>query len=281
MTAVARVSGMGWQGPLLAVVIHAVGLWLVLGTSSGGSANRKPPAASVKLRLVTRAIPRPLEVAPLSTPRPAPAPKPEPLAPKPRPASPAPRPTPVPVQTPTPAPSPPPTAAATPAEPGPRPRKFTVALEATVPGGGVAVPASGSGGTVASGSPRGEPAGPGAPGASGTGQPGAAAGGAGGPVALGALTRLPRLLSPPSPEEIRALYPEAARQAGLEGDVALRVLVGASGEVLEVRVLRPAGNGFDEAAVRGVKRFRFEPGQQGGRAVATWIPWTYKFRLGE
>jgi protein TonB len=78
---------------------------------------------------------------------------------------------------------------------------------------------------------------------------------------------------------MRALYPEAARRDGLEGDVLLEILVSVSGEVEEVRVARGAGHGFDEVA-RGLARgMRFEPATRAGRPVPVWIPWTWKFRL--
>ena len=79
--------------------------------------------------------------------------------------------------------------------------------------------------------------------------------------------------------EMRALYPDAARRAGLEGDVRLELEVSATGEVTGSRVVRSAGNGFDEVAQRLVRRFRFRPATRGGKAVPATVPWTYKFRL--
>jgi protein TonB len=78
---------------------------------------------------------------------------------------------------------------------------------------------------------------------------------------------------------MQAAYPVAARREGLEANVDLRVLVDAEGRVSEVQVVRAAGSGFDEAAVRLVKKFRFAAGVSEGKAVAMWINWTYKFRL--
>ena len=78
---------------------------------------------------------------------------------------------------------------------------------------------------------------------------------------------------------MRSFYPQAARKDGLEGDVSLRILVATSGEVLRVRVVKPAGNGFDEASTAIVKRFRFRASEVRGELVEVWIPWTYKFRI--
>ena len=78
---------------------------------------------------------------------------------------------------------------------------------------------------------------------------------------------------------MRALYPDAARRGGVEGDVRLELEVSADGEVTGSRVVRSAGNGFDEVAQKLVRRFRFRPATQGGKAVPATVPWTYKFRL--
>jgi protein TonB len=78
---------------------------------------------------------------------------------------------------------------------------------------------------------------------------------------------------------MRSLYPESARRSALEGDVRMEIVVSETGQVEEVKVLRSAGNGFDEAAERLVRRFRFRPAVRNGKAVPARIPWTYKFRL--
>jgi protein TonB len=150
--------------------------------------------------------------------------------------------------------------------PLPSPRRFAVSLEATVPGGGVAVPVT-EGPTAVRGRadlPASAPVGD---------NEGATA------VDLVEVERAPQLLSQPSRAELRALYPEAARLEQLEMDVPLRLLVDASGRVAEIRVVKAAGHGFDEAATAAAREIRFRPGQRGGKAVAVWIPWTLKFRL--
>jgi len=136
-------------------------------------------------------------------------------------------------------------------------------MEATVPGGGVTVPSSPGSGTRSGGAQ----------------QPQRGSVGGGGPVPISELTVLPQLVGQPSRGEMRAAYPEAARRDGVEADVRLRLLVGQDGRVSRVKLVRRAGRGFDEVAVRMVRRFRFRPGQRGAKPVPVWIPWTYKFRL--
>ncbi|HSH13616.1 MAG TPA: energy transducer TonB, partial [Desulfurivibrionaceae bacterium] len=68
----------------------------------------------------------------------------------------------------------------------------------------------------------------------------------------------------PQPE-----YPSLARRRQLEGTVVLEVLVGAAGTVGGLKVQQSSGHRLlDEAALKGVKGWRFEPGRRGAAAVA-------------
>jgi protein TonB len=89
----------------------------------------------------------------------------------------------------------------------------------------------------------------------------------------------PRELRRPSLAEMRALYPEQARRDGLQAKVRLQLLVDAAGRVADVRVVRAAGHGFDEAATALARRFVFEPGRRDGRPAAMWITLTYSFEI--
>ncbi|WP_437291689.1 TonB-dependent siderophore myxochelin receptor MxcH [Sorangium sp. So ce406] len=76
-----------------------------------------------------------------------------------------------------------------------------------------------------------------------------------------------------------AAYPEAARAAGEEGSVVLRLTIDAEGRVTSAEVATPAGRGFDEAAQEAALRFRFTPARRGDRSVASRILYRYDFRL--
>ncbi|MGC3999187.1 MAG: TonB family protein [Anaeromyxobacter sp.] len=236
-----------------AVVLHAAALgWL--------THRRPPPPPPVRstpavVKLVTR---------PPKPPRP-PDPGLAKVTPTPKPTTPAPRP----AQRPVARAEPPPEAkpAETPPSTTPAaPRRFAVSMGATVPGGGVAVPTT-EGPTAARGDarlPSSAPVGnnPGTP-----------------PVEVTEVERPPRLLSQPTSDCLRALYPEQARREGLEGDVRLELLVNAQGSVEQLRIVQRAGHGFDEVAETLRTTFRFQPAERQGRPVAVWIPWTLKFRL--
>lgn len=83
-----------------------------------------------------------------------------------------------------------------------------------------------------------------------------------------------RLERPMSP-----VYPAAARAQEVEADVVLAIVVASTGEVSDARVIRPAGFGFDEEALRAVRGARFTPAQRDGRRVAVRMRWSVSFRL--
>lgn len=65
----------------------------------------------------------------------------------------------------------------------------------------------------------------------------------------------PRVVSAPQPK-----YPGAARSAGIEGVVGVRILVSAEGKVEEARVVRSSGNAaLDDSALSAVYKWRFSP----------------------
>ena len=80
-------------------------------------------------------------------------------------------------------------------------------------------------------------------------------------------------------KEIRAAYPEAARAARIEGSVVMDVLIDANGFVVDVRVISGLGYGLDEAAVKAMKQFEFEPARVQDQKVAVKIRYTYRFEL--
>ncbi|PYM81261.1 MAG: hypothetical protein DME09_17160 [Candidatus Rokuibacteriota bacterium] len=78
----------------------------------------------------------------------------------------------------------------------------------------------------------------------------------------------------------RPRYPEAARQAGVEGTVLVKAYILADGSVREALVARSAGNSaLDGAALRTIRESRFVPALRGGRAVPVWVEVPIDFRL--
>ena len=76
------------------------------------------------------------------------------------------------------------------------------------------------------------------------------------------------------------IYPEIARQAGIEGTVVLRLYVSARGFVEEIVVEKGVPQtGMDEAAIRAVRMVRFKPAMQRDRALGVWIAIPIHFRI--
>ncbi len=75
-------------------------------------------------------------------------------------------------------------------------------------------------------------------------------------------------------------YPRAARRQGLEGRLVLRVTVTAQGTPGVVKVLESSGHALlDDAAVRAVMRWRFQPGRRGSLPVQASLDLPVVFRL--
>jgi len=88
------------------------------------------------------------------------------------------------------------------------------------------------------------------------------------------VTRLPEV-----EEAAEAAYPPEARELGLEAEVLLEIDISEKGEVLDVRVVQPAGHGFDEAAAEALRHYRFRPAEVDGVPAAVTIEFRYHFEL--
>jgi TonB family protein len=86
----------------------------------------------------------------------------------------------------------------------------------------------------------------------------------------------PRPLNHPNPE-----YSEEARQAGLQGNCVLSLIVNSEGKPENVNVSRSLGMGLDEKAMEAVRRWTFEPARKDGKPVAVQISVVVTFRIGK
>lgn len=100
------------------------------------------------------------------------------------------------------------------------------------------------------------------------------------PAAPAPVPEPPPPMAPPAlkiyPE---APYPEQALEDRAEGNVGLELDLDAGGNVVGVRVITPAGHGFDEAATEAARRFTFEPARRRGVPVPATVQFTYEFHL--
>ncbi len=91
-------------------------------------------------------------------------------------------------------------------------------------------------------------------------------------VPAGVLTRAPAVVEPAGPG-----YPEEAKAQGISGEVVLELDVSSEGEVLQARVVKPGGHGFDEAALGAAGKLRFSPAEIDGRPAAVTIEYRFRF----
>jgi len=74
-------------------------------------------------------------------------------------------------------------------------------------------------------------------------------------------------------------YSEFAREAGLEGQVLVDVLVGTDGRVKQARISRSVHQVLDAAALVAARRATFTPGKQRNIPVEVWVTLPYNFTL--
>ena len=79
-------------------------------------------------------------------------------------------------------------------------------------------------------------------------------------------------------KNVRPVYPEIARKAGLSGRVFVRFKVGRDGRVTEVQILK-GQEIFRQAAIDAVSQFVFKPAMQNDKPVAVWMSQAIKFNL--
>ncbi|OYD16560.1 hypothetical protein CH330_02485 [candidate division WOR-3 bacterium JGI_Cruoil_03_51_56] len=85
----------------------------------------------------------------------------------------------------------------------------------------------------------------------------------------------PKPVSIPTP-----VYPELARQAGIEGETVVKALVGIDGSVIDAKILKSSGNQpLDAAARKAAMKAKFTPAKQRDKPVRVWVSMPYRFML--
>jgi beta-N-acetylhexosaminidase len=103
------------------------------------------------------------------------------------------------------------------------------------------------------------------------------------PAAAAAAARAndPGIGSPKLLHEVKPSYTNAARDAKIQGVVALECVILPDGSVGDVRVVRSLDrvHGLDEQAVAAARQWRFTPGTKDGKPVAVHVTLELNFRL--
>ena len=88
------------------------------------------------------------------------------------------------------------------------------------------------------------------------------------------VTERARVLSKPEPQ-----YTEEARRADITGAVVLRVVFSKSGEVTNIRTIKPLPFGLTEKAIAAARLIRFVPAKRNGQPVSMYMQLEYNFNL--
>jgi TonB family protein len=78
---------------------------------------------------------------------------------------------------------------------------------------------------------------------------------------------------------VHPIYPEAARKAGLEGTVWVKIWVGKDGKPCKAVIQKSASNIFDQPAVDAAMQMLFTPAMMGKAPADVWIAIPFHFRL--
>jgi len=79
----------------------------------------------------------------------------------------------------------------------------------------------------------------------------------------------------------RFIYPRSAKKQGIKGYVTLSLLISESGRVEQASIIESSPQGvFDNAALQGIRSWKFEPAKYQGRSVKTWVKQKIRFDLG-
>lgn len=76
-------------------------------------------------------------------------------------------------------------------------------------------------------------------------------------------------------------YPRVAQQAGVEGIVFVKVLVGTDGETQKTEIIqaKPADMGFEESAKEALQKVKWKPAKQRDRNIRVWVTIPVQFQL--
>ena len=74
-------------------------------------------------------------------------------------------------------------------------------------------------------------------------------------------------------------YPDLAREAGIEGRVIVRALIGKKGRVEQVELIQGVFPSLDEEALKAVKKSVWTPAMQGSKRVKVWMIVPVLFQL--
>ncbi len=100
------------------------------------------------------------------------------------------------------------------------------------------------------------------------------------PDAEGPIRMTSDVVRPKIIKRVDPVYPELARQAGIQGVVIVEAVISKTGKVTDAKVLRGLGkSGLDEAAINAVLQWEFTPATLNGIPIDVYMTLTVQFKL--
>ncbi|NSL57010.1 energy transducer TonB [Uliginosibacterium aquaticum] len=82
------------------------------------------------------------------------------------------------------------------------------------------------------------------------------------------------------PKNGAPIYPKESRNTGEEGTVFVYVLVGKSGDPVEVKISKSSGfKALDDSAISAVKSWKFSPARNKGQPIEAWLNIPIAFKI--
>lgn len=91
----------------------------------------------------------------------------------------------------------------------------------------------------------------------------------------------PKIIGGMSELQRNLRYPRVAQQAGVEGIVFVKVLVGADGETEKTEIIqaKPPDMGFEDSAKEALQKVKWQPAKQRDRNIRVWVTIPVQFQL--
>ena len=77
----------------------------------------------------------------------------------------------------------------------------------------------------------------------------------------------------------KIVYPETAKNAGIQGKVYMMIYINESGNVDDVKIVKGIGGGCDEEAIKAIKSTKFSPAMNGNTAVKAKLSFALAFKI--
>lgn len=81
--------------------------------------------------------------------------------------------------------------------------------------------------------------------------------------------------------QVRPVYPEPAKSAGIYGDVVLRTVISTAGVPLQIKIVSSPSDELSQAALEAVRQWRYSPTLLNGSPVEVLTEITINFSLSQ